>query len=545
MEHPSSPDRLAALEARVQALEAEVRALRAARPLLKPRRRFTLPDVKSEAVLARVGIALLLVGVAFLLKWSIDQGWLSPAARVLGTGTFGALMLGAGLVLRERRALGAVLAGGGLAVLYGSLFAAFQLYALIGATAALVLAALLTAGAFTLALRERAEALAVVGALGALGAPVALFRERGSLVATLLFMLLVAGGGLGVYARTRWRVLLGALAVGTWTALAVVRWKSGALPGTERLWFEAVLVLVWLGVGVVPVRWRHEGDEGLRLPTLAQPRAVAAWLSPVAALALTGAVWSLSGTALAGLLLVGAAGYFVWARQASDRLLCEAGTFAAFAMAAWAATAGMRDEMAPGLVVAIAAAGALWARRHTERSFRIVADVAVLGAALWEIVVVIVLGGPEQRPGVRPALLAGALVALAALGYAALGPIALGRVRRLYLLAGHGLALVTVRAAAQPLPATVALVDGVWGLYAVALIVAGIRRGHQDVRVLGLGTLALTVAKLLLWDLPGVPTVWRVVIFLGLGAALLAASYFAPHLLRGRALVATEKPDAP
>ncbi len=509
----------------------------------KARRRWALPEFKSEDVIARVGIALLLVGVAFLLKWTIDRGWLSIGARVGGTALLGALLLGAGLALRRRRGLGEALAGGGLAILYSSIFAAFQLYGLIGAGTALVVTTVLTAGAFALALRTQSETLAVVAVLGALGAPVVLYRERGSLEATLGFVALVVGGGLGVYARTRWRWLLGALVAGAWGALAVLRWKAGALPGGERAWFTATLVGVLGGTLALPLRLGAAGADVPRLPALAQPRALALWLPPVAFALLVGSVWDAAPrtTALVLLALVPGALYFARA-GASDAVQREAARFGALVLAATAAVLGLNSLAAPGVVVAVAVAGALWARREAERSLRIVADAAVLGAALWEIGAVFLRGGDGVQPH-RGALLLGAVVALGALGYAGLGPVALGRVRRFYLLAGHFLALVTVRALAAPLPATTAFVDGVWGLYAVGLLVAGLRRGQHDVRLLGLGTLTLTIAKLLVVDLPGVPTVWRVVIFLGLGALLLAVSFFAPHLLRGADGRSTSAPN--
>ena len=37
---------------------------------------------ESEYWLNKIGIGLLLLGVAFLFKYSIDQGWITPAVRV-------------------------------------------------------------------------------------------------------------------------------------------------------------------------------------------------------------------------------------------------------------------------------------------------------------------------------------------------------------------------------------------------------------------------------------------------------------------------------
>ncbi|HMH75791.1 MAG TPA: DUF2339 domain-containing protein, partial [Candidatus Udaeobacter sp.] len=73
-----------------------------------------------------VGIVAILVGVALFLKWAFDNAFLGPAARVALGLLAGLVMLGGGLLLHRRRDvpyLSEGLAGGGLGVLYLSLFA--------------------------------------------------------------------------------------------------------------------------------------------------------------------------------------------------------------------------------------------------------------------------------------------------------------------------------------------------------------------------------------------------------------------------------------
>jgi uncharacterized membrane protein len=70
----------------------------------KPRSKVPLPPPpiyknkpnttwKSEFLLNKIGIGLLLLGIVFMFKFSIDQGWITPALRVV----FG-LVLGTGLL---------------------------------------------------------------------------------------------------------------------------------------------------------------------------------------------------------------------------------------------------------------------------------------------------------------------------------------------------------------------------------------------------------------------------------------------------------------
>src|SRR5699024_11267100 len=79
--------------------------------------------------LNRIVIGLLLIGVAFLFKYSIDQGWLIPAVRSaigLGIGLF--LFISGLRMSGEMNPFRQILLGGGIAVFYITGFATYQLY---------------------------------------------------------------------------------------------------------------------------------------------------------------------------------------------------------------------------------------------------------------------------------------------------------------------------------------------------------------------------------------------------------------------------------
>ncbi len=75
-----------------------------------------------------------------------------------------------------------------------------------------------------------------------------------------------------------------------------------------------------------------------------------------------------------------------------------------------------------------------------------------------------------------------------------------------------------------------------WGLYAMALLVIGLIRGTRGVRMISLGFLVLTVAKVFLHDLANLTGLHRILSFLGLGVSLILVS-----LLYQRFVVSREK----
>ena len=69
------------------------------------------------------------------------------------------------------------------------------------------------------------------------------------------------------------------------------------------------------------------------------------------------------------------------------------------------------------------------------------------------------------------------------------------------------------------------LVSGLWSLVGAAALVVGLTRNLRDLRVAGLALLAAAIAKVFLFDLATLTSVYRVVSFVALGLVLLGGSY--------------------
>src|SRR5215208_4307610 len=188
-------------------------------PLLGP-----FPDGLPPATwwVARAGVVLLLVGVSFLLRMGVEQGWLTPAVRVAGGVVIGVALSAFGLRARTSRpAYSQLLVGGGVVAFYLSAFGAWSVWQLVPYEAAFAFCVLATAFAFAAAVRLSAEWLALLGVVGGYATPFMLFSPDSNVPALVAYSLLLLGGYLMVYVFRGWRSVYGTAILGIWTILAL------------------------------------------------------------------------------------------------------------------------------------------------------------------------------------------------------------------------------------------------------------------------------------------------------------------------------------
>ena len=209
------------------------------------------------------GFALAIAGI-FLVRFSIEAGLLTPAVRVALSFVFGlALLAGAEAAFRFDARLNdprvrQALAGAGLATLYGAFYLAGTAYGLIGAGAAFVGLALVTAAAIGLSFRFGLPS-AVIGLVGGFAAPLLVDSDSAN-VPLLAFYLALITGGLAWSGETQGRRWLSyaALAAGLgWGALMMF---AGVSSGSD--WAALGVYLVVLGT-VLPAFLHAKGGPSL------------------------------------------------------------------------------------------------------------------------------------------------------------------------------------------------------------------------------------------------------------------------------------------
>ncbi len=157
----------------------------------------------------RIGILAIIIGVGLFLKLAFDRQWIGPTGRVMIGLAIGVGFVVGGEIIRQRgyRNYAHGLLGGGIAILYLSVFAAFARYQIIGQVPAFALMSMVTALAVLQAARYDAYVIAVMGLLGGFLTPIMLSTGRDNETGLFSYIALLDLGVLGVAYFKQWRSL--------------------------------------------------------------------------------------------------------------------------------------------------------------------------------------------------------------------------------------------------------------------------------------------------------------------------------------------------
>lgn len=156
----------------------------------------------------RVGLLVLFFGLAFLARYAVEHSLVPIEFRLAGIVAGGIALLVVGWRLRHSRSGYALsMQGGGVAVLYLTIFAAMRIYQLLPPSAGFALLLAVVAFSAVLALLQNAQALAVIGIAGGFMAPILASTGQGSHVMLFSYYLLLNAGLLAMAWKKAWRVL--------------------------------------------------------------------------------------------------------------------------------------------------------------------------------------------------------------------------------------------------------------------------------------------------------------------------------------------------
>ena len=221
-----------------------------------------------------IAIALIVVAVAFFLKYAFENRWIGELGRVTLGVAAGLTLVWGGYkrhgrgTLRARRYLSEALTGGGIVILYLSVYGAFAYYHLVDQRTAFIFLAILVAEAHLLAMEYDAPSIAVLALAGGFLVPLLLSTGRDNYRVLFTYIGILDLGMLGVVIARSW-LWIGSLAyVGT--QFLFWGWYSEHYHPEKRfaaLLFQAAIFLIFAGADLAPnLRRRTAGwEELLRL----------------------------------------------------------------------------------------------------------------------------------------------------------------------------------------------------------------------------------------------------------------------------------------
>ncbi len=211
-------------------------AARPAAPVAPPRRpTIALEERLGSRIFVWIGgLALALAG-AFLVKYSIEQGWLGPAMRCLLGGLLGALLLAGGEAMRGRsEQIAQSLSAAAVAVFYATLLAAIALYNLIEPAPGFLMLAGLTAFAIGLAMRQ-GPFVGLLGLAGGFVTPAIVHTDEPNALGLFAFLLAMQVGTQVLVRRRGWWWLAPIAVAGglIWVCLWLI---EGARSWADDIW---------------------------------------------------------------------------------------------------------------------------------------------------------------------------------------------------------------------------------------------------------------------------------------------------------------------
>jgi uncharacterized membrane protein len=219
------------------------------------------PDLEKfigENLFNKIGIAILVIGIGFFLKYAIDKNWINEIGRTFIGILCGGILIGVAHRLRKTfTAFSSVLVGGGVAVLYFSITIAFQQYHLISQTLAFIMMVLITAFTVVLSLSYDRRELAVLAILGGFSSPMLVSTGEGNAPVLFTYILILNVGMLILAYYKKWNIvniisyIATIILFGTWLSYSISQKESKPVPYGTALLFATLFYIVFFLMNVV------------------------------------------------------------------------------------------------------------------------------------------------------------------------------------------------------------------------------------------------------------------------------------------------------
>jgi uncharacterized membrane protein len=487
-----------------------------------------LEDLLLARWFPRIGALAIVLGAGFGFKYAMDQGWIGPSLRVMLGLLLSSVLIGIGDWTRQKEwtSYASAITGGGVGLMYLTLWAAVGIYDLIPASVGFICLVGVSALGCGLAIRHDSQTLALLAVIGGFVNP--FVTGAGSEMPQGLYLyILTVDLAVVVLSFVRpWHVLEKVAFTASWIALEIGQ-------GTPRVSLLAATG-IFLMFGALPyVRVLLRKTRGVSDPAFVPINGLIYYF--VVFGETTGSLEWLRGPltlALAAFFLIGTLIANGREEGGDEVVTTSSGAMSFLFITLWSPLQLGVEMMAFGWAVQ---AVVLLAAALMTGDMRIRAGGWAVAAMSLATQLVYIAGGPdsavEQNYGrfvlvtLIAAIYLGAFIEhtarsletrdLAIIGANVLSVLWLSL--EVYSAVWHGVAT----------PRTQDLqfgLSGVWALYASALLAVGIYFRSRLARTLSLWLFGLTLVKMALHDLWLLDTLQRLIGFVGIGILLLTSS---------------------
>lgn len=201
----------------------------------------------GENLISKIGILIIMIGVAIGAKYAIDHDMLSPAMRICIGCVIGFALQGFAIKLKKNYLnFSAVLSSGSLAILYFMTYFAYDFYGLISMPVAFALMVLITMLTVVCAWRYNREVIALFGQVGAYVVPFLLSDGSGNVMSLLIYIAIIDAGLFIVSLRKYWKIVLCFSYVASWLILSLSYKTTDITTLSMSVQFLALMVVYFL-----------------------------------------------------------------------------------------------------------------------------------------------------------------------------------------------------------------------------------------------------------------------------------------------------------
>jgi uncharacterized membrane protein len=212
----------------------------------------------GENLASKIGITILVLGIAFFVKYAIDKNWINEFGRVIIGLLSGAILIGLAHYFRNSyRSFSSVLVGGGLTVFYFSIAFAFHQYHLIGQTSAFVIMVIISGLGVCLSLFYNRQELAILATIGGFITPFLVSTGQENYIALFTYLCILNSGLMVLAWFKRWPsiniigLFFTTIIFGGWLIKKIIIDDGDTFPFRDALLFATLFYTLFVIMNII------------------------------------------------------------------------------------------------------------------------------------------------------------------------------------------------------------------------------------------------------------------------------------------------------